>query len=118
VQNTCGLQAWSVPEKHSEVSRVVGNRIKILRTDMQISQTDLADMALVHVANLGKIERGLTNPSLATLARIATALDTRLSTLVADVLPEHLPESDRQITAADLLRARSDQRNSRSANER
>ena len=96
----------------------MGNRIKILRTEMQISQTDLADMALVHVANLGKIERGLTNPSLATLARIATALDTRLSTLVEDVLPEHLPESDRQITAADLLRARSDQRNSRSANER
>jgi len=110
VQETCGLQAWTVPEKHSEVSRVVGERIKVIRTNLQISQTDLADMALLHVANLGKIERGQTNPSLATLARIATALDTTLSDLVADVRPEHLPESDRQVTAADLLQARSEQR--------
>lgn len=63
-------------------------------------------MASVHVANLGKIERGLSNPSLATLARIAYALDCRVADLVQDVRPEHIPEPDRQITAADLIAAR------------
>ena len=99
-----------MPNYHSEVSRVVGERIRDVRTKVGISQVDLADLSLVHVANLGKIERGLTNPSLATLARIATALDTTLADLVSTVLPEHVPEPDRQITAADLISARAAQR--------
>lgn len=108
MQNTCGLRAWNVPEKHSDVSRVVGERIKLLRTQLSLSQVDLADMALVHVANLGKIERGLSNPSLATLARIATSLDTTVADLVRDVRPEHIPEPDRQLTASEFLRARAE----------
>lgn len=92
---------------------MVGARIRELRTDVGISQTDLADMALLHVANLGKIERGLTNPSLTTLARIATALDTTVADVVKDVLPEHVPEPDRQITAADLLAERAANGNKR-----
>lgn len=104
--NAYGLGAWNVPEKHSEVSRVVGERIRTIRTHLAISQVDLADLALVHVANLGKIERGLSNPSLDTLARIAVALNTTLSDVVQDVRPEHIPEPDRQVTAADLLAAR------------
>lgn len=80
-----------------------------IRTELGISQVDLAEMALVHVANLGKIERGLSNPSLATLARIARALDTSVAELVKNVRAEHVPEPDRQITAADLIRARAEQ---------
>lgn len=95
-----------MPEIHSDVSRVVGARIRTLRTNLGISQVDLADMASVHVANLGKIERGLSNPSLATLARIAYALDCQIADVVQDVRAEHIPEPDRQITAADLIAAR------------
>lgn len=90
------------------MSKVVGERVREIRTGLGISQVDLADMSLVHVANLGKIERGLSNPSLATLARIARALDTSVADLVRDVQPEHVPEPDRQITAADLIRARAE----------
>lgn len=92
--------------QYSDVSRVVGERIRAIRNDAGISQVDLATLATLHVANLGKIERGITNPSLATLARIATALDTTTAELVQDVKPEHVPEPDRQVTAADLLAAR------------
>lgn len=106
MRNACSLQAWTVPKIHSDVSRVVGERIRKRRTDLAISQVDLADMSSVHVANLGKIERGLSNPSLATLARISYALDCSVADLVQDVRPEHIPEPDRQITAADLLAAR------------
>ena len=95
--------------QYSDVSRVVGARIREIRNDVGISQVDLAALATLHVANLGKIERGLCNPSLATLARIATALDTTTADLVKDVTPEHVPEPDRQVTAAELLAARAEQ---------
>lgn len=97
-----------MPDIHSDVSRVVGERIRSIRLSLALSQVDLADLALIHVANLGKIERGLSNPSLDTLARIATALDTTLAEVVQDVLPEHVPAPDRQVTAADLLAARAE----------
>lgn len=64
----------------------------------------------MHVSNLGKIERGQANPNLATLTRIATALDTTLADLVRAVRPEHVPERDRRITARDLLHALNNQR--------
>ena len=99
--------------QYSDVSRVVGERIRDIRNRVGISQVDLADLADLHVSNLGKIERGNVNPSLATLARIATALDTTTAELVITVKPEHVPEPDRQITAADLLAARDGQRKQR-----
>lgn len=95
-----------MPRIHSAVSQVVGARIRELRSDLGISQADLADMSGLHVANLGKIERGLSNPSLATVSRIAAALDTSLADVVRDVQSEHIPETDRLISASDLIAAR------------
>lgn len=93
--------------EHLRITRVVGSKIKELRRKHGISQQDLADLAQLHAANLGKLERGKGNPKLDTLARIATALNTTLSELVSEVTPEIVePRKIMRITAKDLRRER------------
>ncbi|HWP33432.1 MAG TPA: helix-turn-helix transcriptional regulator, partial [Solirubrobacterales bacterium] len=51
-----------------------------------LSQEALADSSGVHATHIGGLERGVRNPSYATLIRIAAALQTRVGdlTLLAD----------------------------------
>lgn len=84
----------------------VGARIREVRHVAGISQMDLAELATMHFSNIGKIERGQANPSLTTLARIATALDTTVAELTRGVTAQHVPKRERLVTVRDLLRAR------------
>ncbi|GIK49891.1 MAG: hypothetical protein BroJett013_25880 [Alphaproteobacteria bacterium] len=54
--------------------RIVGANIRRLRKDRRATQEDLADEAGLDAGYLGKIERGLENPSLKKLVGIANAL--------------------------------------------
>jgi transcriptional regulator with XRE-family HTH domain len=56
-------------------ARIVGANIRRLRKNRGATQEDLADDAGLDAGYLGKIERGLENPSLKKLAAIAAALD-------------------------------------------
>jgi transcriptional regulator with XRE-family HTH domain len=56
-------------------ARIVGANIRRLRKDRGATQEDLADDAGLDSGYLGKIERGLENPSLKKLVGIAAALD-------------------------------------------
>jgi transcriptional regulator with XRE-family HTH domain len=56
-------------------ARIVGANIRRLRKDRGATQEDLADDAGLDAGYLGKIERGLENPSLKKLVGIAAALD-------------------------------------------
>lgn len=96
-------------------ARAVGKRMKEIRNALNISQLDLAELSHVHPSNMGKIERGQANPSLDTLTRIATALDTTVADLVRYVTPEHVAPRERRVTAADLIRAREAQLRERNA---
>lgn len=93
--------------EHARITRLVGKRIREVRRDRGISQQDLADLADVHATNIGRLERGVGNPKLDTLARIAVSLDASLSELVQDITMNvvHAKES-RRISAKDLIRAR------------
>lgn len=65
-----------MPQPHSEAARIVGEHIRDIRHRFALSQEDVANLSEMHVTNYGKIERGMANPSLTTIVRIATALDT------------------------------------------
>jgi transcriptional regulator with XRE-family HTH domain len=69
----------------------LGEVIRIRRVELGLSQESLADAAGLHVTHLGGLERGVRNPSYATLVRLAGALDTTPGAL---------------LTAADKLLAR------------
>lgn len=58
-----------------------GRRVRALREQRGWSQERLAEVSGLHRTYLGGIERGLRNPSLKNLARIAAALEVPLSKL-------------------------------------
>lgn len=51
-----------------------GNNLRRLRTKRGISQEHLAESADLHKNMVGLLERGLRNPSLVTIVKLASAL--------------------------------------------
>lgn len=63
---------------------MVGSRIRTLRAARGMTITELARCAEVSTGLISQVERELTDPSLATLRRIARALDVPLFSLFAE----------------------------------
>jgi transcriptional regulator with XRE-family HTH domain len=57
------------------------------RKSLDMTQARLAQIAQVHANVIGRIERGIYNPSLTVLCWIAAALDTSLPELLAQAQP-------------------------------
>lgn len=64
------------------VRRRVGLNVKRLREAQGISQEDLADRAGVHRTYVSGVERGVRNPTITVLEKIARALGEPLTDLV------------------------------------
>ena len=62
-----------------DLPRVFGEVVRELRQHRGISQENLAVAAGVDRAYMGGIERGIRNPSLTTIARVATGLGMPLN---------------------------------------
>lgn len=65
-----------------DVRRRVGLNVKRLREAQGISQEDLADRAGVHRTYVSGVERGVRNPTVTVLEKIAGALGEPLAKLV------------------------------------
>ncbi|ORW18758.1 hypothetical protein AWC19_18440 [Mycobacterium palustre] len=63
----------------------MGGRIKQLRRRRNVTLRELAAAAGVSESFVSQVERGVANPSMATLSRIAEALNTSLSSLFVGV---------------------------------
>ncbi len=59
----------------SNVVKIVGERIKYHRLEKSLSQEQLALMAGVSPAHIGRLERGQKNPSLISIEKVLNALD-------------------------------------------
>ena len=93
-------------DPHSDASRVLGERIRAIRQQLGLSQEDVAELAEMHVTNVGKMERGQANPSLSTLISVAGALNVDPAALVKELTPEMIPGRTHKFTAADLIKER------------
>ncbi|HEY9423182.1 MAG TPA: helix-turn-helix transcriptional regulator [Microterricola sp.] len=91
---------------HSEAARILGERIRGVRLGLGMSQEEIAQLADIHVTNLGKIERGQANPSLTTIVRVSGVLGTDPAELVRGLGLEDLPDTTRPLTVADFVRER------------
>lgn len=69
-------------KKKEELLLIIGNRIKFLREQKNISQQDLAALCNFEKANMRRIEAGRTNPTVYTLHKISQALGISLSEIV------------------------------------
>ena len=57
----------------------IGKKIAKRRQELRVSQRELATRSDVPQADVSRIERGLGNPTLLTLARLAEALDLEVA---------------------------------------
>ncbi|MFH1879743.1 MAG: XRE family transcriptional regulator [Bacillota bacterium] len=72
----------------------VGNRLKAIRTQKNLTLDDVAKMTDVSKPMLGQIERGQSAPTITTLSKIATGLKVPMSTF--------LKEEEAEYTVADV----------------
>jgi two-component system response regulator len=68
-----------------DLKRAFGIAVKARRNRMGISQDELAWRATVHRTYITNVERGICNPSLGSIAKIARALGTSTALLLADL---------------------------------
>ncbi len=61
----------------------IGSQIRALRRDQHLSLREVAEKAGVSISHLSQVESGKTNPSVSSLARIATALSIPMDRLLA-----------------------------------
>lgn len=63
----------------SDLPAQFGEAVRALRKERGISQERLAALAGIDRAYMGGLERGQRNPSLTTMAKVASGLETPLS---------------------------------------
>lgn len=82
----------------------VGEKLRQLRSERNISQRDLARIAGLSPNSISLIERDETSPSVATLQSLATALNIRMSYFFEEETPTsvlHLKSGDRPKIVSD-----------------
>lgn len=67
------------------LSKEFGKRIKIERIKKEVSQEKLAELSGLHRTTLGTIENGKTSPTLDSIAKIAKALNVKMSELLEEL---------------------------------
>ncbi len=72
-----------------EVCRVVGQRVRELRTGLGLTMEQLADLTGLSMGMLSKVERGRTSPSFATLTALANAVQVPFTALFRGLDEEH-----------------------------
>ncbi len=68
-----------------DICKRLGARIKRLREDKNWSQEELADRTDLHRTYVSAVERGVRNPTITVIKRIADGLETSLSELMQDL---------------------------------
>ena len=68
--------------KNKKLIKAVGNRIREFRNEKGFSQEELANEADIPLSQIGRIERGETNPTISTLSVKCDALETKLKILL------------------------------------
>ncbi len=67
----------------SDITKNLSENIKSLRSDLSLSQEELADKCGLHRTYVGAIERGERNITLSSLELLASALDVDVPTLLS-----------------------------------
>ena len=66
----------------TDIKKQFGKHLRELRLKHNLTQEELADKAGMHFTYVGQIERGLRNPSLVNLEKLAKALRVKAGELL------------------------------------
>jgi len=99
----CNSLEGSSLKQHTDYN--LGERVRFFRETRNLTQQALARLARVSQATVAQIESGKKDPSVATLCRLAEALDTHVATLFAtsDVHVFDVKRLRRKYNSADKL---------------
>ena len=75
-----------------DIRRVVGLNLKRLRDVLDISQEAMADKAGIHRTYISGVERGVRNPTVLVLAKIAEAAGASPAELLRPIEPKQRPK--------------------------
>jgi transcriptional regulator with XRE-family HTH domain len=68
-------------KRMTRVCRILGDNVKRLRLSLNLSQEELAFRAELDRTYISQIERGISNPSVLVLLKIAVILDVEIGAL-------------------------------------
>ena len=71
-------EGWTVKQKAPLPGVLSGNAVMAARALRDLSQKELAELSGIDQSDISKIERGVANPTVSTLEKLATALNGRL----------------------------------------
>jgi transcriptional regulator with XRE-family HTH domain len=90
----------------SEATRLLGERLRESRTNLGLTQYSVAHDSSADLANYGKLERGIGNPTLLTLLRLFVTLDLRPEDAMKGLADRELfPEGIRPFTVSEFRSA-------------
>ncbi|MBP2110285.1 helix-turn-helix domain-containing protein [Paenibacillus silagei] len=84
-------------ESKTELVKRIGERIRRLRKEMNLSQEQLAERSGLHTNYVGQIERGEKNLTLETLEKVVTGLNISLEELFRYIGPMEQKDALSQI---------------------
>ena len=64
--------------QETDINRLIAYQFALARQNAHITQKQLSEKTGIYQAEISKIERGIGNPSIATLQRLADGLDMKL----------------------------------------
>lgn len=69
----------------SEVTAILGQRIRTYRLKKALSQEKLAELSELHTTYIGQLERGEKNPTILSLLKISAALEISIEKLLENM---------------------------------
>ena len=87
----------------SDITRILGQRIRNYRTNLGLSQEKLAELSGCHPTYIGQIERGEKNATIESIEKIANALNASLSKLFDQLGTQKDGEIDIPLECYELL---------------
>lgn len=72
-------------QNHQEVVKKISQTVRLKRNSLGLSQEELADLVEIDRTYASQIERGVANPSLKVLCKLADVLEISLSQLLGEI---------------------------------
>ena len=91
----------------SDITKVLGQRIRNYRIGKGLSQEKLAELSGCHHTYIGQIERGEKNATIESIVKIAVALDVSLSKLFEKLGAENTEARNIPLECYELISAKS-----------
>ncbi len=91
----------------SDITKILGQRIRNYRTSKGLSQEKLAELSGCHPAYIGQIERGEKNATIESIEKISVALNLSLSRLFEKLGAEDAVTRSIPLECYELVSAKS-----------